>query len=105
MPQTKTPNIFKSSKSKRATPSATRKKGKYFTINQNAAALALGTISFFFSIMIIIGFQSLEDTNASGVQLNSPGGAILFILSSFIEATVLGYAISWLYNKYLEYVR
>ena len=73
-------------------------KEQYLKINPNAAGLTLGAVSFVLGIILIISFSVLENEE-TGILLNNPGGIILFMLSSFIEGTILGYIVAWIYNK------
>ncbi|MBI2448905.1 hypothetical protein HYV49_01270 [Candidatus Pacearchaeota archaeon] len=73
---------------------------QYSKINPNAAGLTIGTISFIFSLIIIVSLNFLSD-NSGNIPINSGSKIILFIISAFIEGTILGYVVAWIYNKFI----
>lgn len=77
------------------------RKEKYLKINPNAAGLTIGTVSFMLSIILVIGFVAIGE-NETSIPSNIPGGIILFIVSSFIEGTILGYVTALVYNKFIH---
>ena len=79
----------------------TIEKEQYLKINQNAAGLTFGAISFILSIILIISLNAVGNKAEAGIPLNSFGGIILFVISAFIEGTILGYIVAWTYNKFI----
>lgn len=77
------------------------KKEPYLKLNPNAAGLTLGTVSFVFGIMIIIAFNAVGDASGSELKLNVLSNIVLFMLSAFIEGTIIGYIVAWMYNKFV----
>ena len=74
-------------------------KEQYLKIDPNAAGLTLGTVSFVLGIILIIGLNFLDAQE--NIPINAPSNLILFMLSSFIEGTILGYIVAWIYNKFI----
>ena len=75
-----------------------KEKEQYLKLNPNAAGLTFGAVSFVLSIILVISINLLGENS----PLNAVRGIIiLFIISAFIEGTILGYIIAWVYNKFI----
>lgn len=73
---------------------------RWVKINPNAAGLTLGILSVIISLFVVVGaiFMGLDDVGG-GISVKNPSGAIMFIISAFIEGSLVGLIAAWLYNR------